>query len=1047
MIEALSILGRSCVSFFRSVTSAFFSLSGPVWLKGNGRALHGVLRRRPKDTESRSPQPQVSVAAFPPSAEPPFFSWPSSASAPSSFEELLTGSPVDHFPQDHPSLWSVSRQPSELAPLPAPASVSAASAPSPSCLLWCATPPVSFSRPVLPFLQPNLLHGVSFQLGPESAERPVLTEVLLSPADVSGGVAWRVRVDAGDIWREPGLRCHDADWAKEGVEGEEGTAFEGDEEGGRAAAEESREREAGKVAEQKTREAQEEEGREPAGRPRGDRVRGYDEEIALRERGVKGKERLWKGGATERVQKGEGTRTQQQRARGKDTEDEHGGLDRERNRDRADVLRGSVIVSEDEDDQSGISFDSERRDAARDFLSQMVNTGEATAKWRVPPSPGGRSALPRELSAGVPKRAHKQDELSAAPFPERPAYLDKGFSFLAASSSPADERHEGTRSEGGRLRLQRPSREMSEVVVSIFTVDVRVRREAVPFQREPSPWEVGEAPADGNEGRKNDVRFAPEGRGRAQEAENVISHSWRLPFTCRHVLQMNLRDKKQRHEASGRRCRRRADVQTAIQGKTFHPRPPVECRPRKRGKDLKRQAHEKVSASFCALLQTLRALCSCRRRRSPHSQHLRLCLARLPSLRGAPLPAAPQGLSSRTGASPLMKKVATEGKFVYEASLFPTWNYRPGLHLATWSLVEHMTVAAEPSDDEPNRGTQLQRVPVPSPVDERRDYRGEGEGGHAVRRAEMHNKSQIPDGESEGNAAASSTQEGGDAYDRRDGRQFTERGTKTAQVSEGSHPIYTGPGHSGERQKGEKSGVNNNSRIQVAVEVHIVADEACEQTCHRGHCWPLTFIDDFRVSYCRCTLGVGGASCDVEILPPWYVAALTACLVLSNLAFVFILRSSWRDFCAYGRNLAGDAAAVGSDCFTARRDGPRCGGRLVTGAEWHDDGDCADGNEHEEEQRGGRAQVTRTTKSRTLQATKWRAGVRLLVFGTASAWQSLSSDSLFSPLSLGKCKLQMGLPAIGLRGRFAASGTDSQPQPLQRGNITHVISRAPPPRR
>lgn len=68
------------------------------------------------------------------------------------------------------------------------------------------------------------------------------------------------------------------------------------------------------------------------------------------------------------------------------------------------------------------------------------------------------------------------------------------------------------------------------------------------------------------------------------------------------------------------------------------------------------------------------------------------------------------------------------------------------------------------------------------------------------------------------------------------------------------------------------------------------------QTCHKGHCWPLTFVDGYRVSYCRCTLGYAGAACEKSVLPGWYIDFLVGILVLSNLAFLFVIKSSLRDF-------------------------------------------------------------------------------------------------------------------------------------------------------
>lgn len=50
------------------------------------------------------------------------------------------------------------------------------------------------------------------------------------------------------------------------------------------------------------------------------------------------------------------------------------------------------------------------------------------------------------------------------------------------------------------------------------------------------------------------------------------------------------------------------------------------------------------------------------------------------------------------------------------------------------------------------------------------------------------------------------------------------------------------------------------------------------------------------MNYCRCTLGYAGPACEKSILPSWYIDFLVGILVLSNLAFLFVLKSSLRDF-------------------------------------------------------------------------------------------------------------------------------------------------------
>ncbi|KEP64173.1 UNVERIFIED_CONTAM: hypothetical protein HHA_211640 [Hammondia hammondi] len=636
------------------------------------------------------------------------------------------------------------------------------------CDTWCATPLLSFSRPLLPIFQPNLLQSLSLPLGPETAERPALAELSFSPSDVSGGVALLLKLDAGDIWRSPQFVCEEADWQQE-------------------EARSTAEREGSELVKKRAQKARQQEVGD-TGMPGTQRV---------------GDSRDAKGDTS--FVRAEGGEPQQQRK-------EH----------------------------------------------EMSDVAWATASDRL-------------LSAI--SQARTQTDSRGAPFASQETR--EPFERAAPPAGLVKRDLEAIERAGSRQHASGAATEVPEtdVVISFFTVEFLLRREAAPFRR---AW------PDELEAAKEETRDQTFNTHWGSATDTVVAHRWRLPFACRSVVAGGAKrgsgELPGNHSGGGPPVGRvlGADEETddVSRRRSFAAG---------RVRTDKREFADEVQERSSRIPDTNMS------RVSEDASSSRVSsLASVPDSSLSGVLSASGEASSFSPGSPsrtfsFAKKVGAGVQFLYEATVAPSWNFRPGRHLASWRLLRRTVVvsASENLKREINRFLMMTATDQEANRDELQKYEARKE------------------------SVSETTFSQHEAQDLRWG----------------------------------------NNSPGVFLSAQILADEPCEQTCHRGHCWPLGFVDGFRLNYCRCTLGVGGAACDEELLPRWYVTFLTALLVFSNLAFLFVIRFSIRELIDSARPWETEATA-------------------------------------------GQGEET-LSRARWKRAATWRAVVRLAVFGTAMLASSM----------------------------------------------------------
>ncbi|CBZ50678.1 conserved hypothetical protein [Neospora caninum Liverpool] len=466
----------------------------------------------------------------------------------------------------------------------------------------------------------------------------------------------------------------------------------------------------------------------------------------------------------------------------------------------------------------------------------------------------------------------------------------------------------------------------SDVVVS-FTVEFLLRREAAPFRGPSLARTDGTEAAGGTERarRSFDVQSG-------SATGTVIAHSWLLPFTCRNAGPDGERrvgaeprletERGQVHGRDGRghgaREEPRRGSSGASPGATGSPEGEGEAGGAQGGVDLPGVETANSARTLDTRSERSAAARSAGSRASTSSV-VSMSLS-LESAIGSSSFASPSSVAESSPGFPsrrfsVAKKVGASEAFLYEATVPPSWNFLPGRHLASWRLVQRAVVVS------PRGARRLQASSSFLPPDD-------GAAGDRSR------------GEINGGAVGAAK-----VGERRDKLQLREDRNALS-----DHAFLPRQKAQSTRLGGEQPGVR--------LTMQILADEPCEQTCHRGHCWPLGFVDGFRLSYCRCTLGVGGAACDVELLPRWYVSFLTGLLVLSNSAFLFVLHSSMRE-------LADAASLSAPKSASDRRPAARA---LQAGA-------------------GGQGETLSTAMWRAPAAL--RAAVRVCVFGAAMAASSM----------------------------------------------------------
>ncbi|KFH08410.1 putative transmembrane protein, partial [Toxoplasma gondii MAS] len=590
------------------------------------------------------------------------------------------------------------------------------------CDTWCATPLLSFSRPLLPIFQPNLLQSLALSLGPETAERPALAELFFSPSDVSGGVALLLKLDAGDIWRSPQFVCEEADWQQEEA---------------RLRAE----REDSELVKKRGQKARQQEVGD-AGKPGTQRV---------------GDSREEKGDTA--FERAEGGESQQQR-------EEH----------------------------------------------ELSGMASAAASDRLHSSPS---------------QTWTKTDSRGAPFASQEARLP--FERAAPTAGPVKRDLEAVERARSRQHASGTATEAPEtdVVVSFFTVEFLLRREAAPFRR---------ARPDELEAAKEETRDQAFNTHWGSATDTVVAHRWRLPFACRSAVAGGA--KRGTVELAGDNSSEGTPVVMPVVMELGADEETDDVSRRRsfavdRVRTDKREFADEVQERSSQILDTNRSRVS----EDASSSRVSSLAAVMDSSLSGGLSASGEA-SSFSPRSPsrtfsLAKKVGAGVEFLYEATVAPSWNFRPGRHLASWRLLRRSVVVS--AND--NLKREINRFLMMTEIDQEA------------------NRDELQKYEARKEAVSETTFSQHEAQDLRWG----------------------------------------NNSPGVFLKAQFLADEPCEQTCHRGHCWPLGFVDGFRLNYCRCTLGVGGAACDEELLPRWYVAFLTALLVFSNLAFLFVIRFSIRE--------------------------------------------------------------------------------------------------------------------------------------------------------
>ncbi|PHJ23159.1 transmembrane protein [Cystoisospora suis] len=706
--------------------------------------------------------------------------------------------------------------------------------PSSSDVYFCSIPILPFISPSLPFLRPSLLKELSFYLTTDanvsfssSSSSPsssafffpeILTELVLSPEDVSGGVSLAAQIDASEIWEMPGMQCQDEDWdfrmEEDGSVYNEEQREEKEEDGGSEGRKESSSVHYESVTSsvKRTNEAtgEEQEGRKEE-----------EEGIAFVEGGGRIRE-LSASSAVRNDENDEDDRTTFPFT-SKNRESEHSPFSSSSSAPSPSLFSSSSIrisrSGEEEEEESRSSLDLDKNES---FRPQVIFS----------------SRSPRDYEEESPVL---QNEERSSLFPGyATATTETKNTFMKEENNKRKKKRGEEEKENQRKGRRSVDISSTGIPISYFTVDMTIRQNAVPFHRS-----------------RRDGLSSFSLSSSSISSPLFFHHSWKLPFVCQ-----RLQRTKTSEEGDKRSPERRLSSQPRDRGTKQEEG--SEQREDGGGKEEKEEEGD-VRASF----------------------------------------------SSSSGKGGRVER-SEDRSFVYVASTSPTWNLYAGRYLASWRLVEHRRVILSRASLSNFKATQKFQGVL---EDEKKKKKAEEKGSQKTGRrgGAFDNRKEkdrflssvlkaLQDSESSTSRSSYRDVETENAMAKERDTIVSDEKIDDKEVRTVFRSIPTRKGEDDEEgelnniKKKDETENDNTLPFRVYIDARLQADEGCEQTCHKGHCWPLSFVDGYRVNYCRCTLGYAGAACEKSVLPMWYIDFLVGILVLSNLAFLFVLRSSLRDF-------------------------------------------------------------------------------------------------------------------------------------------------------